>query len=169
MKVMTRSACCAIALAWVGTGFAQVPPTAAPDQAALLQSKDPKLAANKKLVFDMWRAIIQGAHTELAPKYFTKDYIQHNPTVPTGRAGLKEIAPHLSPDLHYTPGMIVAEGNYVMVHGRYVGWGPKPVVGVDIFRISNGVLVEHWDVLQEEVPATQTKSGIAMFDPQETA
>src|ERR1700744_3052915 len=85
MKVMTRVACSALAMACVGTGFAQVPPTAAPDQAALLESKDPQLAANKKLVFDMWRAIIQGAHTELAPKYFTQDYIQHNPNVATGR------------------------------------------------------------------------------------
>ncbi len=85
MKVMTRVASCAIALACMGTGSAQVPPTAAPDQAALLQSNDPQLAANKKLVFDMWRAIIQGAHVELAPKYFTKDYIQHNPNVATGR------------------------------------------------------------------------------------
>jgi hypothetical protein len=72
MKIITPFVCGAIALTYVGAGMAQVPPTAAPDQAALLQAKDPKLAANKKLVFDMWRAIIQGAHTELAPKYFTK-------------------------------------------------------------------------------------------------
>ena len=76
---------CWISMACVGVTHAQVPPTAAPDQAALLKSADPQLAANKKLVFDMWRAIIQGAHTELAPKYFTEDYIQHNPNVATGR------------------------------------------------------------------------------------
>jgi predicted SnoaL-like aldol condensation-catalyzing enzyme len=50
-----------------------------------------------------------------------------------------------------------------MVHGRYIGWGPKPLVGVDIFRIVDGLLREHWDVLQEEVPASQTKSGNPMF------
>jgi predicted SnoaL-like aldol condensation-catalyzing enzyme len=130
---------------------------------------DSSLSANKALVLKALTGLFNDRDLSLLDTIFAPDYIQHNPTVPTGRAGLKEIAPHLSPDLHYTPGMIVAEGNHVMVHGRYVGWGPKPVVGVDIFRISNGVLVEHWDVLQEEVPATQTKSGNAMFDPQETA
>ena len=92
MKIRTRVLCTAI----VGVAFVSaartaappeamgVPPTAAPDQAALLQSEDPKLAANKKLVFDMWRAIIQGGHTEMAPQYFTESYIQHNPNVATG-------------------------------------------------------------------------------------
>ena len=128
---------------------------------------DSTLSANKALVLKALTGLFNDRDLSLLDTIFAADYIQHNPTVPTGRAGLKEIAPHLSPDLHYTPGMIAAEGNYVMVHGRYVGWGPKPVIGVDIFRISNGVLVEHWDVLQEEVPATQTKSGNPMFDPQE--
>ncbi|MGH8328379.1 MAG: nuclear transport factor 2 family protein, partial [Steroidobacteraceae bacterium] len=66
------------------------PPQAAPDQAALLHSPDPRLAANKRLVFDMWRAIIQAGHTELAPQYFTLDYIQHNPNVASGRDALVE-------------------------------------------------------------------------------
>jgi hypothetical protein len=73
--------CCGILMVWTGAARAQVPPTAAPDQMALLKDKDPKLAANKRLVFDMWRAIIQGGHTELAPRFFTKDYIQHDPNV----------------------------------------------------------------------------------------
>src|SRR5687768_8104997 len=67
---------------------AQVPPTAAPDQMALLKAADAKLAANKKLVFDMYRAIIQAGRTDLAAQYFTEDYIQHNPNVSTGRDAL---------------------------------------------------------------------------------
>ena len=59
--------------------------------------------------------------------------------------------------------MAVAEGNFVMVHGRYTGWAPKPMVAVDIFRVEGGKVVEHWDVMQEEVPAANTKSGNAMF------
>src|SRR5262245_54118125 len=55
------------------------------------------------------------------------------------------------PGLTYEPGMAVVEGDLVMVHGRYVGWGPKPMVAVDIFRVKDGRVVEHWDVLQEEV------------------
>ena len=66
-------------------------------------------------------------------------------------------------NLTYEPGMAVAEGDLVMVHGRYVGWGPKPMIGVDIFRVKDGKVVEHWDVLQEEVLVSNTMSGNAMF------
>jgi hypothetical protein len=66
-------------------------------------------------------------------------------------------------DFKYQPGVVVADGDYVMVHGRYVGWGPKPMVGVDIFRVANGKIAEHWDVLQEEVPAAQSANGNSMF------
>ena len=71
----------------------------------------------------------------------------------------------LGPDFKYEPGMIVAEGEYVMIHGRYTGWGPKPMVAVDIFRVVGGKLVEHWDVMQEEVPVSSTASGNPMFSP----
>src|SRR5262245_28721642 len=73
-----------------GTGSAvraQVPPKPAPDQSVLLKSDDPKLAANKKLVYDMWRELFEAAHFELADKYLAEDYTQHNPNVPTGRQG----------------------------------------------------------------------------------
>ena len=69
----------------------------------------------------------------------------------------------LCPDFNYEPGMIVAEGEYVMIHGRYTGWGPKPMVAVDIFRVLDGKLVEHWDVMQEEVQAELIKSGNSIF------
>ncbi len=65
--------------------------------------------------------------------------------------------------LTYEPGMAVSEGDLVMVHGRYVGWGPKPMIAVDIFRLKDGKVVEHWDVMQQEVLATKTASGNAMF------
>ncbi len=61
--------------------------------------------------------------------------------------------------------MVVAEGDLVMVHGRYVGWGPKPLVAVDIFKVRGGRVVEHWDVMQEEVLAAATASGNPMFSP----
>jgi predicted SnoaL-like aldol condensation-catalyzing enzyme len=96
-------------------------------------------------------------------RYFAPDYIQHNPTIPNGSAAIPAVIGSLSKNFSYEPGMVVAEGDLVMVHGRYVGWGPKPMVAVDIFRVVNGKLVEHWDVMQEEVPASATASGNPMF------
>jgi predicted SnoaL-like aldol condensation-catalyzing enzyme len=127
------------------------------------------IAANKALVLKALTGVFNDRDFSLFDQIFAPDYIQHNPTVAAGRAGLKEIAPHLSPELRYAPGIIVAEGDYVMVHGRYIGWGTKPLVGVDIFRITDGLLREHWDVLQEEVMTSQTKSGNPMFTNPQTS
>jgi hypothetical protein len=106
MRVRPFIAVCGLVLA--GAAFfavAQVPPVAAPDQAALLKSSDPKLAANKKLVFDMYRAIIQAGRTDLAPQFFTESYIQHNPNVKTGRDELAGAADgvdgHVSGDIDH--------------------------------------------------------------------
>ena len=96
-------------------------------------------------------------------RYFTADYVQHNPSIPNGREAIPGLIASLGKDFSYEPGMVVADGNLVMVHGRYVGWGPKPMIAVDIFRVASGKLAEHWDVMQEEIPASATVSGNAMF------
>jgi len=157
--------CGAMALACVGSGMAQVPPVAAPDQAALLYSKDPKLAANKKLVFDMWRAIIQGAHTELAPKYFTEGYIQHNPNVATGRDAMvqymhstRPVRP-IDPTITFPVIAIMAEGDKVLI--TTVSYSPDPTkpgtkyagAHFDLFRIEHGKIAEHWDSVPKDPAA----------------
>ena len=96
-------------------------------------------------------------------RYWGSPYLQHNPGIPDGHETLAGIVKTLGPNFKYEIGKIVAEGEFVMVHGRYTGWGPKPMVGVDIFRVKDSKIVEHWDVLQEEVPASATKSGRPMF------
>lgn len=95
-------------------------------------------------------------------QYFGANYKQHNPRIADGPAAIARLIPTLTA-LTYEPGMAVAEGDLVMVHGRYTGWGPKPMVAVDIFRLKDGKVVEHWDVLQEEVSPADTASGNAMF------
>ena len=120
------------------------------------------METNKQIAL---RALI-GAFIDRDPnvvEHFTADYIQHNPTIPNGPATIKDLIPKLPKDFSYQPGMAVAEGDLVMVHGRYVGWGPKPMIVVDIFRIEGGKVAEHWDVMQEEVPAEKTASGNPMF------
>jgi predicted SnoaL-like aldol condensation-catalyzing enzyme len=79
--------------------------------------------------------------------YFAPNYIQHNPAIPNGPKAIAGFIANLNKDFSYEPGMAVAEGNLVMVHGRYVGFGPKPTIAVDIFRVANGKVAEHWDVL----------------------
>jgi hypothetical protein len=64
-----------------------------------------------------------------------------------------------SDNFQYEPGMAVAEGDLVMVHGRYTGWGPKPMVAVDIFRIADGRVVEHWDVMRRRSRRRRPRVG----------
>jgi predicted SnoaL-like aldol condensation-catalyzing enzyme len=70
---------------------------------------------------------------------------------------------NLSADFKNKPGLVIADGDYVSIHGRYFGWRPKPMVAVDIFRVAHGEIPEHWDVMQEEVPAAQSANGNSMF------
>ncbi len=95
-------------------------------------------------------------------RYWSENYIQHNPQVGNGRDALKGLMA-MVPDLKCELGAITEGGDLVMVHTRYTGFGPKPMVAVDIFRVKDGKLAEHWDVLQEEVPAGQTASKNPMF------
>lgn len=88
---------------------------------------------------------------------------------PQGRAALQALVANLSPAVYYEPGLIVAEGDFVAIHGRIRGWAEEPQVVVDLFRIEGGKLAEHWDVLQNEVPVTAALGGISMFDPEEAA
>ena len=75
----------------------------------------------------------------------------------------------LSPDVHYEPGLIVAEGDLVAIHGRIGGWVDVPQVVVDLFRVEGGKLAEHWDVLQNEAPLAAALGGVSMFNPEERA
>ncbi len=96
-------------------------------------------------------------------RYWAADYIQHNPGIQNGTAHVKTMMAAASADFKYEIGQVIAEGEFVVVNGRYTGYGPKPLVAVDIFKVKNGKLTEHWDILQEEVPAEKTASGNSMF------
>ena len=124
----------------------------------------PQQEANKKLVSNAMHELFVTRNAEKAIRlYFGKPYLQHNPTIPDGAEDLPKVIASLPANFKYEPGVIVADGDLVMIHGRYTGWGPKPLVTVDIFRVKKGKLVEHWDVMQEDVPASDTKSGRPMF------
>jgi len=118
--------------------------------------------SNKEIVFEVLKRAFIDRDPTVVEQYFGANYKQHNPVIPDGPSAIAEMIPTLTA-LTYEPGMAVAEGDLVMVHGRYTGWGPKPMVAVDIFRVEDGKVVEHWDVMQEEILATNTASGNGMF------
>lgn len=124
--------------------------------------------ANKKIALRALTGAFVDRDPSVVDQYFAPDYVQHNPSIPNGPAAIKELISKLPKDFSYQPGMVVAEGNLVMVHGRVVGWGPKPMIVVDIFRLKDGKVAEHWDVLQDEVPASSSANGNPMFSSAET-
>lgn len=124
---------------------------------------------NRALVHDAMTSLFQRHDAAAVGRLYAPEYVQHNPNIPQGRDALQSIVETLPDDVHYEPGLIIAEGDLVAIHGRIRGWAPKPQVVVDIFRVESGKLVEHWDVLQDEVPATAGIAGLSMFDPGEVA
>jgi predicted SnoaL-like aldol condensation-catalyzing enzyme len=99
-----------------------------------------------------------------AEQYWSPDYIQHSAHIAPGRDGLFNLTRSLPPTLKYEPGVIAADGNIVIVHGRFSGFGaPVNWIAADILLIENGILVEHWDVIQDEATGEQSKSGLPMF------
>jgi predicted SnoaL-like aldol condensation-catalyzing enzyme len=118
--------------------------------------------SNKEIVLEVLKRAFIDRDPTVVEQHFGANYKQHNPLIPNGSSAVATMIPTLT-SLTYEPGMAVADGDLVMVHGRYTGWGPKPMVAVDIFRLADGKVVEHWDVMQEEIPAANTASGNAMF------
>ncbi len=139
------------------TAYAQAPVVGNPDHEALLKASDPKLAANKRLVYDFWREVFEAGHVELAPKYMTETYIQHNPLVASGREPFIEfltkfVKPKPIEARVAAPLVaIVAEGDLVlMVFARELK-DPKDesktytTTWFDMWRIEDGKMAEHWD------------------------
>ena len=126
--------------------------------------------SNKALVLEAFDTLFNKRDYEAAARFWSPDYLQHSAHIEPGRDGLFKLIKSLPAELHYEAGMIVAEGDIVMVHGRFSGHGrPKSWIAADIVRIADGVLVEHWDVLQDEVSRAESESGLPMFGRSFTA
>ena len=119
---------------------------------------------NKALVLKAFDTLFNKRDYTSAERYWSPYYIQHSAHIAPGREGLFDLVKSLPPTLKYEPGTIVAEGHFVIVHGRFSGFGaPANWIAADILRIEDGLLVEHWDVIQDEATEQQSKSGAPMF------
>jgi len=117
-------------------------------------------AANKALVMKVLTELFENRDGSAIDRYYTDRLIQHNPLFADGTDELRERVTQSTTVRHQTS-MVAADGDIVMVYGRYEGIGPKPMIAVDIYRIEDGRIAEHWDVLQEEV--SPTASGHPMY------
>ena len=147
---------------FAATSIAQLPVQPLSDQKTLLQSSDPKLAQNKKLLYDFWREVFEAGHLELADKYMAETYIQHNPNVPTGRKAFVDFfskfkKPEPIADTIKAPVVaIIAEGDMVVISFARELADPKDATKkysttwFDMFRIENGKIAEHWDAATKQ-------------------
>jgi predicted SnoaL-like aldol condensation-catalyzing enzyme len=119
---------------------------------------------NKALVLEAFDTLFNRREYAAAEKSWSPHYVQHSAHIEPGRDGLFNLVRSAPRALKYEPGLIVAEGDYVIVHGRFSGRGSSVNwIAADILRIKDGLLVEHWDVLQDEVSKADSKSGLPMF------
>jgi predicted SnoaL-like aldol condensation-catalyzing enzyme len=119
---------------------------------------------NKALVLEAFDTLFNKRDYKAAERYWSPNYIQHSAHIEPGREGLFNLIKGLPHYFRYEAGTIVAEGDFVIVHGRFSGFGaPVNWIAADILRIERGILVEHWDVIQNEATAEQSKSGKPMF------
>jgi predicted SnoaL-like aldol condensation-catalyzing enzyme len=119
---------------------------------------------NKALVLRAFDALFNKRDYATAERFWSPQYIQHSAHIAPGREGLFDLIKSLPPTLKYEAGTIVADGNFVIVHGRFSGFGASVNwIAADILRVEDGVLVEHWDVIQDETTEEQSKSGAPMF------
>ena len=119
---------------------------------------------NKDIVLEAFDTLFNQRDYAAAERFWSPKYIQHSAHIEPGREGLFTLIKAIPPTLKYEPGMVVASGDFVVLHGRFSGFGgPANWIAADIVRMEDGILVEHWDVIQDEATKEQSKSGAPMF------
>jgi predicted SnoaL-like aldol condensation-catalyzing enzyme len=119
---------------------------------------------NKALVIEPFDTLFNKRDYAAAERFWSPNYIQHSAHIPPGREGLFALVHSVPETMRYENQLIVAEGDYVIAHGRFTGMGrPAAWIAADILRFEDGVFAEHWDVLQDEATQEESKSGLPMF------
>jgi predicted SnoaL-like aldol condensation-catalyzing enzyme len=121
-------------------------------------------AQNKALVLEAFDTLFNKRDYTSAERFWSDRYIQHSAHIAPGRDGLFNLIRALPDTLKYENHLVLAEGDYVIAHGRFSGHGrPAAWIAADVVRMENGKLAEHWDVLQDEATKDQSVSGLPMF------
>jgi len=119
---------------------------------------------NKILVLEAFDTLFNKRDYEAAARFWSPDYIQHSAHIPPGRDGLFNLVKAAPPEMRYENHVAASDGDHVLLHGRFTGNGrPRAWIAGDVVRVANGVLVEHWDTLQDEATREESKSGLPMF------
>jgi predicted SnoaL-like aldol condensation-catalyzing enzyme len=125
---------------------------------------DSNAEKNMAIVLEAFDTLFNKRDYRAAERFWSPNYIQHSAHIEPGRDGLFNLVKAAPPSLKYESGLILAEGNYVIVHGRFSNIGlPVNWIAADIVRLKDGILVEHWDVIQDEATEEQSKSKAPMF------
>jgi len=119
---------------------------------------------NKAFVLNAFDALFNERDYTAAERFWSPNYIQHSAHIEPGREGLFALVKAAPPDMRYENKLIVANGDYVMLHGRFSNVGqPADWIVADIVRLEDGLLKEHWDVIQDEATREDSKSGLPMY------
>src|ERR1700738_2106324 len=119
---------------------------------------------NRTLVLEAFDTLFNKRDYKAAAQFWSSNYIQHSAHIKPGRDGLFDLIRSSPATLRYESGTIVAEGDYVIIYGRFSGTGrPRNWIAADVVRVVDGVLAEHWDVLQDEATEAESQSGLPMF------
>ncbi|QIZ01154.1 ester cyclase [Streptomyces sp. S1D4-11] len=119
---------------------------------------------NKAIVLEAFDTLFNKRDYEKAEKYWSADYIQHSAHIEPGREGLFSLIRSLPAEFRHEVDLVMAEGDMVLVRGRFTGHGlPAPWIAADFVRMEDGVLKEHWDIIEDEVSREASVSGLPMY------
>ena len=125
---------------------------------------DSQREANKALVLNAFDTLFNKRDYAAAEAFWSPSYIQHSAHIEPGREGLFKLIRSLPDTLRYESALAVADGDFVIVHGRFSGFGqPAAWVAADVVRVADGLLAEHWDVIQDEATHAESVSGLPMY------
>ena len=119
---------------------------------------------NKEIVREAFDTLFNQRDYAAAERFWSAEYIQHSAHIPPGRDGLFNLIRGLPPTLRHELELVMADGDMVIVRGRFSGHGlPAPWIVVDTIRMEGGLLKEHWDVIEDEASREASVSGLPMF------